>query len=128
MAADSEKRRWLRVEKKFQINTIQVDPSKKEGLFQLDAAWTKDVGGNGLGLLTRARLAVGVTIDLKFQLPGQAVPIEAKGRVVWSKLEQGSSDEYRIGLAFEQIEPKDRLAIMKFVEAEARRVTEAKRS
>ncbi|PIQ85090.1 MAG: hypothetical protein COV74_10865 [Candidatus Omnitrophica bacterium CG11_big_fil_rev_8_21_14_0_20_45_26] len=127
MAPFNEKRKWLRVEKKIKIDAIVVDPGKEGALFKLDPLWTKDVGGNGLGLITKARLAVGVSIDLKFQLPGQDKLIEAKGRVVWSKLEDGSDDVYRIGVAFQEINDKDRLVIMKFVESEAKKVIESKK-
>jgi hypothetical protein len=118
-----EKRKWTRVERRFRISAIVIDPEKSEDLFKLDPVWTRDVGGNGLGLVTRVHCMVGAAIDLHFQLPGQAEPIHAKGRVVWSKLEDGSDDEYRVGIAFDRIREPDRQAIMRYVESEAKKRT-----
>ncbi len=126
MDPQNEKRKWARVEKKIRIDAIVIDPEKHEGLFKLDPIWTRDVGGNGLGLVTRAHCMVGAVIDLHFQLPGQDQPIEAKGRVVWSKLEDDSEDQYRIGLAFDEIGESDRKAIMQYVETEARKQSKIK--
>ena len=121
----NEKRKWLRVEKKIKIDAIVIDPAKDKdkGLFRLDAVWTKDIGGNGLGLVTRAHCMVGSAINLDFQLPGAEKPIHAKGRVVWSKLDEGFKDQYRIGVAFESIGEADRQALMRYIEAEAKRET-----
>ena len=121
----NEKRKWLRVEKKIKIDAIVIDPAKDKdgGLFRLDAVWTKDIGGNGLGLVTRAHCMVGSAINLDFQLPGVAKAIHAKGRVVWSKLDEGFKDQYRIGVAFESIDETDRQALMRYIEAEAKKET-----
>ncbi len=122
MAAAQEKRQWLRVEKRIKVNAIIIDPAQTDSLFKLDPIWTKDVGGNGLGLITNARCMVGLAIDLHFQLPGLKDPIEAKGRVVWSMLEDETKNEYRIGVAFDKINEIDRKAIVRYVESEAKKV------
>ena len=128
MAPFGEKRKWTRIERRIKIDAILVDPEKREGLFKLDAVWTKDVGGNGLGLVTRAHCMVGSTVDLHFQLPGTQKPIEAKGRIVWSKLEENSNDQYRIGVAFAEIKESDRQAIMRYVESEAQKQSKSRTS
>ena len=119
----SEKRKWARLEKKIKIDAIIIDPSQKEGLFKLDPVWTKDVGGNGLGLITNAHCMVGLGIDLHFQIPGTNEPIQAKGRVVWSMLDGNSKNQYRIGVAFDTINEADRQAIVRYVETEARKIS-----
>lgn len=118
-----EKRKYARIEvgKKFRIDAILIDPEKHETLFKLDPVWTRDIGGNGLGLKTRAHCLVGTEVDLHFQLPGEEHPIKAKGRVVWSKLEDGSDKDYRVGIAFKYIDERDRRDIMNYVEHEARK-------
>ena len=125
-----EKRKFARVEvgKKFRLDAIVIDPEKHESLFKLDPVWTRDIGGNGLGLRTHAHCMVGAEVDLHFQLPGQDEPIAAKGRVVWGKLEDNSNHEYRVGIAFKEIEEKDRQAIMKYVEMEARKQLKSQRT
>mgnify|MGYP001613066790 CR=1 FL=1 len=120
----SERRKWTRVKKRIRINAIVIDSNQKEGLFRMDAVWTKDIGGNGLGLVTRAHCVVGSAIDVNFHLPGQEKAIEAKGRVVWSKLDEEVPGEYRIGVAFETIGETDRQTIMHYVESEAKKETQ----
>ena len=98
-----------------------IDPQNKESVFKLDPIWTKDVGGDGLGLVTKAHCAVGAKLDLHFQIPNQMKMIEAKGRVVWSKIDDEAIKQYRIGVAFESIADADRIAIMKYIESEAKK-------
>lgn len=118
---DNERRQWPRVERKIQIDAIVIDPEKEDSLFSADAAWTKDVGGNGLGLVTPARCAVGSSIGLQFHLPGREKAVETKGLVVWSKLEDNPERTYRIGVGFESIEEADREAVMRYIDAETKK-------
>ncbi len=122
MSDQTEKREWPRVSKRIKINAIVIDPQKKESLFDLDPVWTRDVGGNGLGLVTRVRCAVGAGIDVEFHLPRTDKPIKAKGRVVWSKLEDEAGHSYRVGVAFTEITEAERKAIRQYVEVEAKKV------
>ena len=113
-----EKRKFTRVDQRVSVNAIVVDPSDDKTLFKLDPVWSKDVGGNGLGLVTSVHCRVGAVMDLEFQLPTREGPVHAKGRVVWSKL--GDNDkEYRIGVAFYSISDEDRDAIVRYVNVEA---------
>ena len=122
MIFQKDKRKWPRVGKRIKIDAIMVDPANKEALFKLDPIWSKDVGGNGLGLVTRVHCRVGVVMDLHFQLPSQSQPIHAKGRVVWSKLEDNAQNEYRIGVAFDSIDENDRKAIMRYIDSEVGKI------
>jgi hypothetical protein len=99
-----------------------IDPSKKQHVFKLDPAWTKDVGGHGVGLVTRAHCMVGSKLKLRFGIPGRPKPFEAEGTVVWSQLDDSSgSHEYRIGVAFDTVSKDDHQALMRFVEEQAER-------
>ncbi len=116
---EKDKREWPRIEKRVQVNAAVIDPSNEKASFKLDPIWSKDVGGNGLGLLTSIHCMVGSAMALEFLLPNTKEPIRAKGRVVWSKLEDGSNKQYRVGVAFESISDSDREAIIRYVTAEA---------
>lgn len=116
---NKDKRHWARAQKSFRIDVIIVDPSNQETPFKLDPLWTRDVGGNGLGLVTSVHCMVGAVMDLQFQLPNREEPIHTRGRVVWSKLEDGSNSKYRIGIAFDNINKADQQAIINYVNEEA---------
>lgn len=121
MIFGQDKRKFQRIEKKFNIDAILIDPQNRESQFTLDPVWTKDVGGDGLGLITKVHCAVGARLNLHLQIPNYEKVIEARGRVVWSKIDDEGQKQYRIGVAFESIEDTDRIAIMKYVATEAKK-------
>lgn len=121
-----ERRKTPRVEKKFKITAIAIDAEQGDSLFTVDSVWSHDLNGTGLGLVTQVRCVVGLPIDIEFRLPGKREAIKAKGRVVWSKLDDEAKGLYRVGVAYESIDEADRRAITSYLKSEAKKTKKAK--
>ncbi len=99
MHAYQNKRRSKRVKTKIRINC------KGEGVFFSD--FTRDIGLHGIGVETVAAIEKGTIVELFFSLPGEAEPIVAKGKVIWSDIRHSESGENNmnvvLGIEFQDI-------------------------
>ena len=89
--------------------TIEIEFKTKEDFFK---AYSENIGGGGLFVRGQQLLAVGTEVSLKFNLPGDNVPIKTLSNVVWLKEEPEKS----MGVQFINVNPKDGNRIKAFVE------------
>lgn len=89
-----------------------------EGIEALKA-YSKDISGGGIRLMTPERLVCDSILELKFFLPGSREPIFVTGRVVWTeKFEEGAlgpAEAYDAGIEFISIRPEDKEKIRQYV-------------
>jgi len=92
-----DRRIFERVNVKFSLSFL--DPrSGREG-----EAEAVDISANGLGCITKEKLASSTLLELWLHIPDKHEPFYTRGQVVWSK---GSADEerQRIGVRLEKAE------------------------
>ena len=87
-------------------------------------ALTKDIGGNGLRLLTEELIDAGAPVEVEIKLPDREEPIRFTGEVVWSKLVEKEQRSYKnpkaeTGVKFLQIDPGDRTIITQYAKLNA---------
>lgn len=112
-----ERRKWPRLARELPIKIVRTRPaeiSKRSG-FSIDPVWTRDLGGAGLGLNAPVHCPIGTELDLDFELPGRDGHIHAVVAVVYSKLEEGDKESYRVGVSYKTISEDERQAIIYYV-------------
>ncbi len=87
-------------------------------------ALTKDIGGNGVCLVTEDEMATGTPLAVQITLPDRPAPIAFLGDVVWSILLMEASQysarpPVETGIRFVSIDPKDRALIKQFARLNA---------
>ncbi len=79
-------------------------------------AFVVDIGGGGLGLISRKPLSPGNSIEVVLDLPRGLGRLEANAGVAWcSPLQREGLPKWKAGLAFRDLGLKDRDRIMVFV-------------
>ena len=112
-----DRRKWPRLARELPIKLVRAKPidlSQKSG-FSIDPSWTRDLGGAGLGLNAPVHCPIGTQLELEFNLPGRDESIHATVAVVYSKLEAGERESYRVGVSYKSINEDERQAIIYYV-------------
>ena len=107
-----ERRRRTRVRADFAVTLHEGD--------QTIAARAKDISETGIAFVAPIKLGMRSKVLLELQLPGAAGPVRANGHVVRSSQVDASGREHAIAVAFTDMAPLDRAAIVGFV-AKSRR-------
>ena len=82
------------------VNCIVPVDSKQGSLF--DQLQTIDISRGGLGFVSHQRIPINKRIAIELDLFDETEPVVVIGRVRWVKT-IGKSENYRIGLAFEEV-------------------------
>ena len=82
---------------------------------------SRNIGGGGISLFTKRRLAPGTVLGIDVFFPTHAAPIRFTGEVIWSgKLIAATAREaatpYETGVRFLKIAPEDREFILRYAE------------
>ncbi len=79
-------------------------------------AYAVNIGGGGLLVRIDEPMPVGTRCAIRFNLPGESLPIETNGQVVWSSLEtEGDKKIVMAGLQFIDLKAEDRDRISSYV-------------
>lgn len=84
-----------------------------DGLIRPSVNRTTDLSGGGMFIDLILPPPPGTVVTVKFRLPGDEAPIEAKSEVRYSEAGVG------MGLKFLQINPNDQAKLMHFIDAHA---------
>ena len=109
-----ERRRYPRIHATFvEYSPIrEIIPQKK--------SFTENVSPGGICFLVDEEIGVNTLLSLKIYLPDNRDAIEAKARVVWTKVSSFLSVEkrkhYDLGLEFVEIDENDRQRIWQYIE------------
>ncbi|MBI4430960.1 MAG: PilZ domain-containing protein [Candidatus Omnitrophica bacterium] len=113
----TERRKWPRLAHELPVKVVRARPpdvTTKSG-FSIDPVWTRDLGGAGLGLNAPVHCTIGTELEIEFALPGRDGKIHATLVVVYSKLEAGEKESYRVGVSYKSIKEDERQAIIYYV-------------
>jgi len=119
---DTEKRRSARIKAEFLL-TYKVDKAMETHMWignrEVDAVML-DLGGLGMAILTHYDIALSVTLLIKFNLVNFYANMDERVRSIKITGEVRSNimtkeNEHRLGIAFTQIDKKDKRAILNFV-------------
>lgn len=82
---------------------------------------SRNIGGGGISLFTKRRLAPGTVLGVEVYFPGRLVPVRFTGEVIWSgelitSGEHDTLNTYETGVQFLDITPEDRTYILKYAE------------
>ena len=112
-AGMNEKRRFLRLNSTVEIQYTILGKELQEDV----KTKTKNISAGGLCIIAHESLEKDYILGISIYLPGEALPITAKGRVVWIKPFQIGKEEqhYDVGVEFTEIDTEDRKKIDQFV-------------
>ena len=109
-----ERRRFPR----FPSSLVEYFPIE-EGITSIKTSFTENICPVGISLLVDEEIKINTLLSLKIYLPGSKDVIEAKGRVVWTRLSSFLSREkrkhYDLGIEFVEIDESDRKRIWQYV-------------
>src|SRR3990167_1788519 len=85
---------------------------------------SRNIGGGGISLFTKRRLAPGTVLGIEVYFPGRLAPVRFTGEVIWSGelITSGAQDSlntFETGVRFLDITPEERAYILKYAETEA---------
>ena len=111
-----ERRAYQRLLFSVEIDYQVLPQSPDQGISKTNS---KDISAGGIRLVILEKIKPGRLLDLKFLLPGSALPICATGKVAWIEAFSigsiDSSDAYDAGIEFIDIDPGDKEKIHLFV-------------
>ena len=96
MEDNADRRSFERIKLELPIK-FKISPENIEGDFIL-----RDVGGNGLGVVSQKKLSPESNIDLWVKIPDNKPDLHIKGKVVWTRAVEGEG--YRAGIVFEKLD------------------------
>lgn len=77
--------------------------------------FTGDFSREGLRFYANEELSKGTVLDLSFIIPGESLPVAARGEVMWCVNEKGGSPaSYSIGIRLIKIKPEDKLRVLDY--------------
>jgi len=103
VAANLAGRKTERVEQTIEVHYKSADEFYK--------AYSKNIGGGGLFLKINNLLQVGTEVNLKFTLPGDDLPFNTAGKVVWLKETEGKG----MGIQFTNLSTQDQIRLNAFL-------------
>ncbi|MFH0771586.1 MAG: PilZ domain-containing protein [Candidatus Omnitrophota bacterium] len=106
----SEKRKFMRFEASLEIEyMVPGNGAPIEGI-----SITKNLSREGMQTSLSSKIVPGTEIEIKLEIPGDIVPVYAKGDLVWiDKAEEKS--EALGGIKLTQISPFDRNRVLDYV-------------
>jgi len=82
---------------------------------------TRNVGGGGVALFTKTRLAPGIIVQVKVKFPNREKPLTFTAEVIWSGplILEGKDippHAFETGVRFLEVSPEDRAFILRYAE------------
>lgn len=109
-----ERRKFVRLDARVRVKYRVLKKGRTQESF------TKDLSGGGIRLSINEKLAVATPLALEIKIPGEARPILAEGRAVWSRevSDEGKTGRFDTGIAFTKIDSMNQGKILKYVYAQ----------
>jgi uncharacterized protein (TIGR02266 family) len=89
--------------------------AEAEGAGKLLDGWVRELSQGGLFLHTDTELPRAAPISVRFSLPGDAQPIEARGQVVYNHAYPMGDGGQGFGVQFVDVDPRGLQAIARYV-------------
>jgi len=107
-----ERRKFIRLNSSVEIQYTVLDEGANQGI----KTKSRNIGSGGMGFVASQKLENNKVLGLSIYMPGELMPIIAKGRVVWaSPFESARSKGFDIGSEFLEIAPEDRKKINSYI-------------
>ncbi|MBW2091306.1 MAG: TIGR02266 family protein [Deltaproteobacteria bacterium] len=103
VAANLAGRKTERIEQNIEVHYQTADEFFK--------AYSKNIGGGGLFIKTNDLLRTGTEVRLKFTLPGDELPFNTLGKVIWLK----EDEEKGMGIQFINFSAQDQIRLNAFL-------------
>ena len=78
---------------------------------------TQNISLGGLYLESASPLPIGITVQLRFQLPTQPEPVEVAGDVRWVVKKEGTSDQSGVCIRFQGLRARDVWALNRYFQS-----------
>ena len=78
---------------------------------------TQNISLGGLYLESASPLPIGITVQLRFQLPTQPEPVEVAGDVRWVVKKDGPGDQSGVGIRFQGLRARDVWALNRYFQS-----------
>lgn len=109
-----ERRRYVRLDTRLQISYTVLQKEKETRVSE-----TMDISGGGIRVLLLDPVPLNAPLQLTIALPDNSKPIVCFGKVVWveefSVLSDKKENRFETGVAFTDIDSKDRDRIIQYV-------------
>src|SRR3989338_5984463 len=110
-----ERRKFVRLQSRLKANCWVLGTEESLSLL------SRNIGGGGISLFTKRRLAPGTVLGIEVYFPSRLAPVRFTGEVIWSgglitSGEQDSLNTYETGVQFLDITPEDHACILKYAE------------
>lgn len=108
-----EKRRFIRLNTSVDVQYTVLEKSSVDKL----NTKSKNISSGGICIIASDKLENNDILGISIYLPGEPMPLAAKGSVAWSKPFQigKEKEHYDVGVEFIQINPEDRKKINQYV-------------
>ena len=108
-----ERRKFVRLQSRLKAKCWVL--GTEEALSSL----SRNIGGGGVSLFTKRRLAPGTVLGIEVYFPGRLAPVRFTGDVIWSgelitSGEQDALNTYETGVRFLDITPEDRAYVLQY--------------
>ena len=110
---DQERRRSMRIPIRLMVVFRNLNSGK------VQRTLTKDIGGDGMCLITEGALEPGTKLEVEIKLPDRDLPTTAVTEVMWSRSVVEPRKSYELptaetGMKFVRIDQKDVALIMQY--------------
>ena len=110
-----ERRKFVRLQSRLKAKCWVL--GTEESLSSL----SRNIGGGGISLFTKRRLAPGTVLGIEVYIPDRLAPVRFTGDVIWSGelITSGAQDAlntYETGVRFLDITPEEREFILRYAE------------
>ena len=110
-----ERRKFVRLQARLKAKCWVLGTEEPLG------SLSRNIGGGGISLYTKRRLAAGTVLGIEVYFPGRLAPVRFTGEVIWSGelITSGTQDAlntYETGVRFLDITSEDRAYVLKYAE------------
>lgn len=107
-----ERRKFVRFNSSVDIQFAVFDKDPNQAI----QARSRNISSGGIGIITDKKLENNNVLVLSIYMPGEAMPIIAKSKIVWVRpLELAKAKRFDVGSEFIEIAPADRKKIDKYL-------------
>lgn len=96
-----ERRKFIRFDAKMDVEYRMRTNTEVEGITS-----TSNLSKEGVGMAINRKLNLGTELEMKLQVPGDAMPIFAQGRVAWCRKLQ--EEDFGVGVRLTRMDSFDR--------------------
>lgn len=106
---EKERRKFKRFDAYMSVKYQAADRSEERGI-----SLSKDLSREGLKINSTQNLLEGTVLDLEINIPDDPKPVHTSGKVMWSRLSEGTDQGYDQGVRFLMMDPVDKFRVLDY--------------